>query len=358
MKKKNKALRIVLLCVGGFLVTILTTVGAFLIFASATTLKAESKMKVEISGASSQELKTTDTVKILTWNIGYGALDKDADFFMDGGTKVRAENKEKVLDNLSSIKHVVQDINPDIFMLQEVDFNSDRSYRVNEFNNIIETFNEETYQNASALNYKAGYVPYPFPTTIGKVESGIATFSKYQITDSERIQLPIPFSWPISLLNLKRCLLVNHIKIDGSDKELVMINLHLEAYDDGEGKIKQFNQLKEIMNQEVEKGNYVIAGGDFNQTFSNVDRTNYPEYEGNWVCPVIDIDTDFNYLMDETNPTCRLLDKPYKGDTNHQYYMIDGFITSKNIIIENIQTIEKGFENSDHNPVALSVKFN
>ena len=38
--------------------------------------------------------------------------------------------------------------------------------------------------------------------------------------------------------------------IEGSDKELVSINLHLEAYDDGEGKAKQLKQLMDLLKEE------------------------------------------------------------------------------------------------------------
>ena len=47
--------------------------------------------------------------------------------------------------------------------------------------------------------------------------------------------------------------------INGSDKELVLINLHLEAYDEGEGKIAQTKMLKEIMQGEVEAEEYRIS---------------------------------------------------------------------------------------------------
>ena len=85
------------------------------------------------------------------------------------------------------------------------------------------------------------------------------------------MSLPCPFSYPIRLANLKRCLLVNRIPIEGSDKELVVINLHLEAYDDGAGKEAQTRMLAQLLREETEKGNYVIAGGDFNQTLDTVD---------------------------------------------------------------------------------------
>jgi endonuclease/exonuclease/phosphatase family metal-dependent hydrolase len=60
-------------------------------------------------------------------------------------------------------------------------------------------------------------------------------------------------------------------------KYLVLVNLHLEAYDDGEGKKAQTEMLKQILQEEADQGNYVIAGGDFNQTFSGTDDSMYPE---------------------------------------------------------------------------------
>ena len=43
----------------------------------------------------------------------------------------------------------------------------------------------------------------------------------------------------------------------------MVFNLHLEAYDNGEGKIAQSKKLADVLSQEYAKGNYVIAGGDF-----------------------------------------------------------------------------------------------
>jgi len=38
------------------------------------------------------------------------------------------------------------------------------------------------------------------------------------VESATRYQLPISFSWPISMVNLKRCLLETRIPIQGSDK--------------------------------------------------------------------------------------------------------------------------------------------
>ena len=260
--------------------------------------------------------------------------------------------KEVVENNITEISKKIKEVDPDIFFIQEADLDSRRSFYVDELKFFQDNFPESKYINTYACNFKAGLVPLPLYNMTGKVEAGIASFSKYQVTKAQRVQLPIPFSWPMSLFNLKRCLLVNRTPIEGSDKELVTINLHLEAYDDGEGKAKQLKMLMDIMQEEYSKGNYVIAGGDFNQTFSTVDLTKYPKLN-DWVCPVINAADyqDFSFNMDDATPTCRSLYKTYydSDKAHHQYYMIDGFITSNNITVNQIETVSLDFKNTDHN---------
>ena len=146
-----------------------------------------------------------------------------------------------------------------------------------------------------------------------------------------------------------------------SGKELVVINLHLEAYDSGEGKIAQTRQLRELLESEAEKGNYVIAGGDFNQVFSNTDITAYPAQEGKWLAGEIDVNEfseNLQFLMDSSVPTCRSLDQPYAGADREtfQYYVIDGFIISSNLEVKHLETLDEDFVHTDHNPVLLEVE--
>lgn len=359
--KKHKVLKIVLIVFLSIVGLLIAFVGGVLIFASATTLQVKDKEKMKINGDVTAKIDMSNELHLLTWNTGYGALDEREDCYWDGGKGVYGESKEVVKANITAMKSKVKELDPDIFFLQELDLDSKRSYYIDEYAFFIDTFKETEYSSSFAKNFKAGLVPLPLYQMTGKVDAGIATFSKYQMTDSERIQLPIPFSWPMKLFNLKRCLLVNRMPIEGSDKELVTINLHLEAYDDGEGKAKQLAMLMDTMQEELNKGNYVIAGGDFNQTFSTTDYAKYPKMN-DWVCPVIDASgyPDFTFKMDDTHPTCRSLYKIYKDadKTNFQYYMIDGFIVSKNITINEIETIDLDFKNTDHNPVSMKISLN
>ena len=360
MKKKHRVLKIVFISVGALLALVLAFVGGFLIFATTTTLQVKDTEDMKINGNVATKVDTAKEMKLLTWNVGYGALDEKQDCYWDGGKGVTGESKEVVKENINALKTKISQENPDIFFVQELDLDSKRSFYVDELSSFRTTF-DDTYNNTFACNFKAGLVPSPLTQMTGKVNAGIATFSKFSINDSERIQLPIPFSWPVKLFNLKRCLLVTRMPIKDSDKELVMINLHLEAYSSEEGKAKQAAQLMGLMKDEYEKGNYVIAGGDFNQTFKNVDLSKYPN-NGDWDCPVMDNTAypDFQFKMDETVPTCRSLKTSLVGYDKaiFQYYMIDGFIVSNNVTVNEIHTLDLGFKNTDHNPVSMNIKLN
>ncbi len=338
---------------------LILVVGVFIIYSAITTYHPSDKENIEIKGNTTSKINKNNELKVLSWNVGYFGLDEEEDFFMDGGKMVRAQSKEKVVENGNAITKKINELNPDFVLLQEVDAQAKRSYYVDELNLIDELVAKDKYDRTYAINYRSGYVPYPFPTTIGRVEAGLVSLSKYKVEEASRIQLPIPFSWPISMFNLKRCLLVNRVKIEGSDKELVMVNLHLEAYDSGEGKIAQTKMLKEFIDKEYEKGNYVIAGGDFNQTFSNV-KNKYYKDDAIWKPGDIDINDfkGYSLLMDDKNPTCRSLQRILKGENKQTfpYYVIDGFIVSSNVKVNNLETLNYEFKNTDHNPVLLKVE--
>ena len=293
---------------------------------------------------------------LVIWNIGYGGLGDNADFFMDYGKMVYTADLPRVQTNMNGIMDILSDIDADIIMLQEVDTDSSRSYHIDETAMISELYSD--YDRTFAFNYKVDFVPYPVPP-IGKIGSGIMTLSRYKIASAERIQLPCPFKWPVRIANLKRCLSINRIPVEGSDKELVMINLHLEAYDDGEGKAAQAQMLMDILNEESAKGNYVIAGGDFNQCFSNIEN-DLPVFPDQWQPAYMDIgpfEKDWKFLMSEETPSCRSLYTPLAGNDpdSLQYYIIDGFIVSSNIRVDSYEIKDLGFANSDHNPQVLNI---
>ena len=358
LRKKRSIGKKILIGVGIFLGVILLLVAGVFGWLTITEYNPADRESLTVSGAEQPAAPTETTIKLLTWNVGYGALGDNADFFMDGGSSVYTADEDRVNANMSEMLAVMKEQSPDFILLQEVDEDCSRSYGINE----VEMFAalEKGYQSTFAYNFKVKYVPYPLPP-IGRVNSGIQTLSVFRITSAERVKLPSPFSWPVSIGNLKRCLSVHRIPVEGSDRELVLINLHLEAYDSGEGKIEQTKVFREVMESELVKGNYVIAGGDFNQAFSDADISAYPQQDGKWQCGRIDV-TEFSdrltFVTDTGAPTCRSLDQSLADADREtfQYYVVDGYVVSDNIEILSVKTLDLAFHATDHNPVVMEVK--
>ena len=295
---------------------------------------------------------------VLSWNVGYCGLGEESDFFMDGGVQVHPLSDELVEKNYNGIRDAIRELDPTFILLQEVDSDSTRS-GMDEEESFRRDLNGPTGRAAAyAMNFSTKYVPYPWPP-IGKVNSGLLTLSACPVFEAVRNSLPCPFSWPVSMVNLKRCLLVTRIPVGQTDRELVLVNLHLEAYDDGEGKLAQSKQLRAFVEEEYEKGNYVIAGGDWNQIFPDSEAVWPNTHKELWAPGYLDsaeLSDGWSYVWDASVPSCRLLNQPYDpADTaNTQYYVIDGFLVSPNVRVERVQTLDKGFAYSDHNPVLLT----
>ena len=360
-KKQTSTGKKILKVLGWIILAIVAVALCFLIFLSVTEYKPAEKEQIKVSGKAENSIKAGDSISVLSWNLGYGALGDNADFFFDGGKAVLPSDETRVKENVNAFYTEINNEKPDVALLQETDVNSKRSYGINMVDEIAN--HTEGYENSFAYNYNVKYVPYPMPP-MGKIGSGLATFSSYPVKEAERLSLPCPFTWPVRVGNLKRCLLVNRVPVEGSNKELVLVNLHLEAYDDGEGKIAQTKMLRDLLEAEYKKGNYVIAAGDFNQTFSNTDTSMYPQHEGAWksgIIDVADLGNDFTCIMDSSVPSCRSLTTTY--DTNEtikncQYWMLDGFIVSNNVKVESMETKDLQFKNTDHNPIILKAVLN
>ncbi len=307
---------------------------------------------VEKNAEESAKVKLGKELTLVSWNIGYGGLGKEMDFFMDGGKAAKPDSKDEVYRYLNGIRNTINGINPDIALLQEVDASSNRSYNIDERKVLDIGFDAEAY----AMNYSCMFVPVPFPP-IGKVNSGLFTLTDdLHISSAKRVSLSCPFAWPVRIFNLKRCLLVSYLPIEGSDRQLVLVNLHLEAYTKGDQRVKQTQELLKLMQEEYEKGNYVIAAGDFNQ-FMPGSRDVYPKTSRDWEPGTMDegmLPEGWVLVYDLSVPTARSNNQPYDPENpTVQHYSIDGMILSPNVELISLETLDEGFLYSDHNPVLL-----
>ncbi|MFW5645295.1 MAG: endonuclease/exonuclease/phosphatase family protein [Bacteroidota bacterium] len=328
--------------------------GLLILIATITDYEPDKVSRIEVS-ASPEALMQEAEVDLMIWNIGYSGLDASMDFFYDGGEQVRP-SKKNVLRNLEAINAFLHENDSlDFFLLQEVDVESKRSYRINQYESI--SGNLSSYHAYLSLNYKVFFVPLPMKNPMGKVESGLASFSRYQPSEARRYSFPGNYSWPKYLFMLDRCFLVQRHPLT-NNKELIIINTHNSAYDDGSLRKIQMEYLREFLIEEYRKGNYIIAGGDWNQSPPGFeeefdgqvpDTVNYSEISKDY------LPEGWKWAYDKTMPTNRRVSTIYERGTTPTA-LIDFFLVSPNIHIESITGIDMNFQYSDHQPVILKAR--
>lgn len=306
---------------------------------------------------SDDKLLLSDSMEInlLSWNLGYCGLNKEMDFFYSGGNQVYPK-PEVVFNNIRGVKNeIMKAPKADIMLFQEVDKSSTRSYFTNQIDTLSAMF--KGYHADYGINYLVPFVPVPVYKPMGAVNGGILTLSKYVPEQSVRHSYIGNFAWPKSLFMLDRCFLVNRYKmINGT--ELLIINTHNSAYDDGGLRVAQMQQLREFVIAEYEKGNYVIVGGDWNQCAPGFEpnfEKDLMDYESKLDIPMDLMPADWTWFYDNSQPTNRRDSTSYKaGETLTT--VIDFFLLSPNIKGEEVHNISNGFTYSDHQPVWAKVQ--
>jgi endonuclease/exonuclease/phosphatase family metal-dependent hydrolase len=301
-----------------------------------------------------QKLSDSSEFSFLIWNIGYCGLDKYMDFFYDDGRKVFTPRKT-LIDNLSAVKKFLrQNDSADFIFIQEVDQNSKRSYHINEYDSLNQLLGK--HFSAFGKNYDVFFVPVPFSSPMGKVKSGVAIYSKYVPASSVRYSFPGKYGFPKQLFMLDRCFVANRYPLTNG-KELVVVNTHNEAYDPGQIRRAQMEYLKEFLLKEYEKGNYLILGGDWNQTPPDFKPTfnGYKIRTEQMSLPADYLPAGWKWIYDNSNPTNRSVNISWDPAVTTTT-VIDFFLLSPNITELSVKCINLNFEHSDHNPVLMKVR--
>jgi endonuclease/exonuclease/phosphatase family metal-dependent hydrolase len=354
MKMILKLIIVCILCL--IAVAIIYFVGV-LVYATITEFKPKPIENIPVKPENNTVIPIEQELSLLTWNIGYGGLGKEMDFFYEGGKMVRPTHtqSQKYIDGISEVIKANDSI--DFFLFQEVDFNSKRSYFQDQSEKLFALTNE--YSLIKALNYKSEFIPVPYLNPMGKVNSGLVTISKYIPEESMRIATPGSYTWPKKLFMLKRCLLITKYKVNGQH-DLVVFNLHNSAFDDADAlRDEELKLIRSLALDEYNKGNFVIAGGDWNQNPPGLKVRGSNLYKVKTLRPIpADLmPVDWIWAFDNSLPTNRDVDKPFdKAATTCS--IIDFFLISPNIEILQTRTLDLEFENSDHLPVLLKIKLN
>jgi len=271
-------------------------------------------------------------ISIITYNIGY----------LSGMTNnLPIERPKSLFDqNLNKVIYELKKTDADIVAFQEIDYDSKRSYYVNQQNELGKLGYSYYGQN---INWDKKYVPfpyYPFSLHFGKIVSGQSVLSKYPITGQERIALQRNSGNPFYYDSFYIDRLAQVCKIAIKDKTLVLINVHLEAYDQPTRK-KQMKQVKNLY-MKYYKDFPTIMLGDFNSDI---------HFE----------DAAIDLLMELSETGCAAFDTSIAQNTfssDSPSVRLDYIFYNKEFITEVDSKILSQFDlSSDHLPLLMKFKF-
>lgn len=210
------------------------------------------------------------SIKVMTWNIKFGGA--RIDFFFDGWGDEVLMNESDVIDNTQNIAEYINEVDPDIILFQELDIDSKRSAYVDQMQYILDA--TDMNYGAYASQWKADFVP---SDGLGRMNSGNAIMSKWEVTDAVRIALPlIDQDGLTQYFYLRRNILKTKIQI--GSQELQVLNIHAAAYSKDGTKKEQIDIFKGKLDELNTDGLLFVAGGDFNAIPPNAVNTAGDEF--------------------------------------------------------------------------------
>jgi endonuclease/exonuclease/phosphatase family metal-dependent hydrolase len=337
-------------------------VGGFILYGTVTKYKPAAMEQVPVVAGrqpANNSRPIPDSVfTFMTWNIGYCGEGAETDFFYDSGVGVIAPER-LVKKYTAGVYQTIKDNgDADFIFIQEADRKGKRSWNNDEVTGISSQLPDHNY--AFAVNYDVKYLPFPlepWKQSLGRIYGGILTLSKYTPTECTRVSLPNITDWPRRIFYLERCLMLQRYPLAGG-KDLVVINTHFEAYDDGGVKRAEMAVTKKIMEAEYAKGNYVVLGGDWNIAPPDFNIHKWEKVKLLDVLYTLNNDPNYipgwKYVYDGNTPSNRKNDHPFDETTFTT--VIDYFFVSPNIEVEDVHGINAGFKYSDHNPVRMKIR--
>lgn len=319
------------------------------------------------------------TLDCITYNMSYGIMDPDFTYYkaenkMANGSSTkggssRATNKDRVIINANGSAELVgKGVNSsvDFILFQDIDVDSTRSYYVDQKE--ILTNSLSTMAGVFAETGSSNYVVSPISSPLGRTDSRMATFSNKYISFRIRYSLPSNSEFMTKYGTNDNCVILTRFKTTGSSM-LSIINVNVGIYEDEDIRQKDLEALLKIMDYELNtKGNYCLVGGSFGYLLNGTDG----EFLNNMQSPSwsknlpdtfnADVLNGIGYsiardevAIDQSIGTVRDMSVSYSKGGSFEA-IVDGFIVSKNISVDNVSVIDNGYLYSSHNPVKISFR--
>ncbi len=308
----------------------------------------------EITDFGGDEAEPDDSLVVMTWNIAYAYGEGS-----DGDESYQSRSREEMEERLRILGDQIKKVNPDLVLLQEVDFGSKRSGNIDQLK-MLANITKLKY-GAYAQNWRAGYVPYPYwppARHFGKMNSGIGVLSRYPIKANKVTLHPKPEAniWIYNAFYSFRT--SQHVEIQIGNSTFGIINNHLEAYK-RENREKQAEALLAMV-RELQNSSLAIVGGDMNTLPVNAEKKHdFPDDPGHdlredrTMQALLQMDS-FREVIDEED--YKKNEAAYFTFPSHDpNRRIDYIFVNEGIHVSNAYILQSG-EISDHLPVVAELK--
>ena len=312
-------------------------------------------------------------IKVMTWNIRFGI--GRLPFFGDSCGDRSIFTEQEVLDALELIAAKIDEVNPDILLLQEVDRESKRTAYIDQVQWILDHTNLN--YGAYASMWQAQVIP---SDGIGRIDAGNVVMSKLEIESAQRIQLPLRTdqSSLTQMFYLRRNILKAKIAIPDQDS-FYAVSVHATAFATDDTKQKHIDKFKEVLDEMAAAGDVFVAGGDLNSVppggetdycdedaceddVFHTDEDGGPHLEGSYFNNFENEPNLVKHLYDTYNSA---IDSAVAITAAHNTHSTSGdsfwdrkldyIFTNKNVASGSGITFQEALQLSDHAPVGSAI---
>ncbi len=221
----------------------------------ATQFPEEMEVEVNTNKAKRPKAAPTDTLRVMTYNVKFGGA--RIDFFFDCfGERVHMKESE-VNANLKALAEKIEQYDPHILLLQEVDFEAKRSADINQYHRLMKL--ADMPYGVYASQWNVAYIP---TEGLGHVNSGNVILSRFPLENAKRYQLDqMEEQDAVTRFFYLRRNILRAEAVIAPGKRVAIYNTHLSAYSKDGTRKKQLAELENLLKKETLP---FIAGGDFN----------------------------------------------------------------------------------------------